>query len=113
MIHARPAEEQDHLAPPALALEELDERAPVLLVAVALRDDLADQDGVRTERAGARRELVVLDLGAEVVHLEALVALEPLVARVALVVEDRVDADGVRVAAGAGADDDDLAPEAS
>ena len=50
------------------ALEQLDERAAVLLVAVALGDDLADEDGVGVERAGARRELLVLDLRAEVVR---------------------------------------------
>ena len=71
VVDARTAEEQDDLAPPALALEELDERAPVLLVAVALGDDLAHQDGVgAAPRARARRALV-LDLRAEVVHLEA------------------------------------------
>ena len=57
------------------------------------------------------RELVVLDLGAEVVRVEALVALEAFFAGEALVVEHGVDPHGVRVAPGAGPDDHDLAPQ--
>ena len=56
-------------------------------------------------------ELLIFDLRSQVVRLEAFVALETFVARVAFVIQDRVDADGVRVAAGAGADDDDFAAE--
>ena len=89
----------------------LDEGAPVVFVAVALRDDLADEDGVGGQGAGARDELLVLDLRAEVVDVEALVALEAFVARVAFVIEDGVDADGMGIAARARPDDDDLSPE--
>jgi hypothetical protein len=67
-------------------------------VAVALGYHLRDEDGVGAEGARAGDELVVLDLGAEVVGVEALVALEAFFPGEALVVEDGVDADGVRVA---------------
>ena len=51
------------------------------------------------------------DLAAEVVGLEAAVALQPMVAVVALEVEHRVDADAVGVRARARADDDDRAAD--
>src|SRR5690606_10059985 len=107
VVDAGPAEKEQHAVAEALFLDQLDEGSGVLLVAVALRDDLADEDGVGADLARDGRELLVFDLRAEVVHLEALVAFEALVAAVAFVVEDRVDADGVRVASGAGTDDDE------
>ena len=51
------------------------------------------------------------DLGAEVHDLDLAVVLEPLLPREALDVEDRVDADRVRVGADAGADDDQPAAQ--
>ena len=51
------------------------------------------------------------DLGAQVDHPQLPVVLQALLPREALDVEDRVDADGVRVGADAGADHDELAPQ--
>ena len=58
-----------------------------------------------------REQHAVGHLAAEVVGLEGVVALEAVVAVVALEVEHRVDADAVRVRAGARADDDDRPAE--
>jgi hypothetical protein len=81
-------------------------------VAALLRDDLRREH--RVDRAIAREAHEVLDrdLAAEVEDLELLVALEAVVALVALHVEDRVDADRVRVGPDAGAGDAHLAPDA-
>src|SRR5690606_39036896 len=84
VVDAGPAEEEQHVVAPALLLDHSHERRAVLLVAVALRDDLRDEDRVGPEGPRARAELGVLDLGAEVVRVEALVALEPLLAVEAL-----------------------------
>jgi hypothetical protein len=94
-----------------LRAQELDQRVGIVLVTIALRHHLADEDGVRFERNCARGKLHVFDLGAEVVRFETLVALEPLVAGVPFVVENGVDSDGVRVAAGARPDHDDPASQ--
>ena len=111
VVDARPAEEQDDLVAEALLLHEVDERQRVLFVAVSLGDDLAHEDHVGVESSCSLGELLVLDLGSEVEGLEPFVALESLVAPVALVVQDRVDADGVRVRAGARSHHDDLSSE--
>ena len=78
--------------------------AGVVQVGVALGDDLGDEDGVGLLRAGPRDELGDEHLRAEVHDLDLAVVLQALLAREALDVEDRVDADGVRVGADAGAD---------
>ena len=71
-------------------------------LAIALRDHLTHENGVGVKSKRARREAgAFFDLGAKGVGLEALVALEPLVPRVALVVQNRIDADRMRVRAGA------------
>ena len=93
-------------------LEELDELGHVVDVDVLLGHDLADQDGVGIHLDREVDELLVRDLRAEVVGLQLRVALQAVVVVVALHVHDGVDAHGVRVEAGAGADDDDLAAEA-
>ena len=107
VVDARPAE-QEHASSPAA-------RAPcatsmncrrVVLVDVALGDHLGDEDGVRLLLLRLADQLLVGHLAAQVVGLEPGVALEPVVAGVALHVEDGVDAHGVGVGAGARAEDD-------
>src|SRR5690242_19689716 len=78
---------------------------------IALRYHLADENGVGFQGAGTRRKLDVFDVRAEVVRFETFVTFEPLVAGVAFVVEDGVDADGVRIAPRARPYDDDAPPE--
>ena len=85
----------------------------VVQVRVALGDHLGDQDRVGLLLAGPLDELGHGDLGAEVHHLDLAVVLQALLPREALDVEDRVDADGVRVGADAGADDDEPAAQAA
>ena len=80
--------------------------AGVEQVGVALGDDLRDEDGVGLLLAGGLDELRHGDLGAEVHDLELAVVLQALLPREALDVEDRVDADRVRVGADAAADHD-------
>ncbi len=80
--------------------------AGVEQVGVALGDDLGDQHGVGLLLARGLDELGHRDLGTEVHDLELAVVLQALLAREALDVEDRVDADGVRIGADAAADHD-------
>src|SRR6185312_6590444 len=100
---------QDQAPPPALGLDHLDELGQVLDVEVLLRDSLRDEDRVCVDLDRLAQQHAVGNLAAEVVGLEGVVALEAVVAVVALQVEHRVDPDAVRVRAGRGADDDDLA----
>ena len=78
VIHARTSEKQDYLVAPALLLEKLDKGSSVFLVAIALRNHLAHEDRVRAKRFCAGKELLVLDLRAQVVDLESVVTLRPL-----------------------------------
>ena len=96
---------------PALGLDHLDELGQVVHVQVLLGDGLGDEDHVGAHLDRLRQQHAVGDLAAEVVGLEGAVALEAVVAVVALEVEHRVDAHAVRVRAGARADDHDLAPD--
>jgi hypothetical protein len=75
-------------------------------VAVLLVHDLAHEDGVGLFLHRVVHELLVQHLRAEVARVEALVTFEAVVTLVALHVEDRVDADRVRVEPGRGAHDD-------
>jgi len=80
-------------------------------VGVLLGDHLADEDGVRLLGASPRHELRYEHLRAEVDHPDLPVVFQALLPREPLDVEDRVDADGVRVGADARPDDDELAPQ--
>ena len=95
----------------ALRLDHLDELGQVLHVQVLLGDRLRDEDRVGVDLDRLRQQHAVGDLAAEVVGLEGAVALEAVVAVVALEVEHRVDPHAVGVRAGARADDHDLAPD--
>ena len=94
-----------------LRLDHLDELGQVLDVEVLLGDRLRDEDRVGAHLDRLREQHAVGDLAAEVVGLEAPVALEAVVAVVALQVQHRVDPHAVGVRAGAGAHDHDPAPE--
>ena len=83
----------------------------IVQVGVLLGDDLADQDRVGLLGLGASDEVGHEDLGAEVDDLDLGVVLQALLPREALDVEDRVDADGVRIGADAGPHDDEPALE--
>jgi hypothetical protein len=66
---------------------------------VLLRDRLGDQDRVRADLDRLRHQHAVRDLAAEVVRLEAAIALQAMMAVIALQVEHRVDPHAVRVRA--------------
>ena len=78
---------------------------------VLLGDGLGDQDRVGLDLDRLGEQDAVGHLAAEVVGLEGAVALEAVVAVVALEVEHRVDSHAVGVRAGAGAHDHDPAPD--
>ena len=108
-----PGAAADHhvLAAHALGLRQLDQLGEVLDVDILLGDGLAHQQHVGVDLLGLLQKVLVEHLGAEVVALDHLIALQPVVAREALAVHDRVDADGVGVGAGGGPHHDDLAPD--
>src|SRR4051812_4399150 len=76
MINTGPAKQNDELIAKLLLLHELNQRSCILLVAVTLRNHLRNQNRISAKSASPLDELLVLDLGAEVVGVEALVALE-------------------------------------
>jgi hypothetical protein len=79
-------------------------RPGVLQVRVALRDHLRHQHRVGPPLPGRLHQIRYGHLRAHVRHRQLPVVLETLLAGDALEVEDRVDADGVRVGADARAD---------
>ena len=95
----------------ALGLGQLDELGQVLDVDVLLGDGLGDQHHVGVDLGGLAEELLVGHLGAQVVGLHHLVALQAVVAGEALAVHDGVDAHGVGVGTGGGAHDHHLAAQ--
>ena len=94
-----------------LTPERLGHLPGVRQVGVALGDHLADQHGVGVLSLGAGHQVRHADLGAHVHDPDLPVVLKPLLPRVSLHVEDRVDAHGVRVGADARTDHHELAAE--
>ena len=113
-LESGPADDQKrHLAGGVRLPESGRHRLGVVDMGILLGDDLADEDGIGALGSGALDEIGHEHLGTEIDHLDLPVVLEPLLAGEALDVEDRVDADRVRVRADAGADNDEFAPQPS
>ena len=98
----------NHLVAQALGLHQLDEVGHVVDVDILLGHGLRHQQGIGVEFDALGDELLVGHLRAEVVGLNHLVALQSVVAGIALHVHDGIDTHGVGVGTRRGADDDDL-----
>ena len=99
------AADHDEVVTQTFRLHDVHQRGEVVHVQVLLRDRLRYEDdvGPHAYRFGDQR--FVGDLASEVAHLESAVGLQPRVAVISLVIEDRIDADAVGIGADARADD--------
>ncbi len=111
MGYAGAAAAEDEAVAQTFRLEIFDELGKVLDMDVLLGDGLGNEKHVGVDLERLFDKLLVRDLGAQVVSLYHLVALQPVMPGEALAVHYRVDADGMRVRAGGGADEYELSAE--